>query len=116
MNNESRISAKRQHRAPAASERGRFLQGRSRPRPVNVGVAVQQSKFDYTLEATDCSDRNSGSSRCGQEFGTGWSAEEKKALIEYLKALLNPLFRQLPALLGAGTVGISHFNRPPRPG
>jgi hypothetical protein len=83
---------------------------------VNVGVAVQQSKFDYTLEATDCSDRNSGSSRCGQEFGIGWSAEEKKALIEYLKALLNPLFRQFPALLGAGTVGISRFNRPPRPG
>jgi hypothetical protein len=83
---------------------------------VNAGLAVQQSRFDYASETTDCSDRNSGSSRCGQEFGIGWSAEEKKALIEYLKALLNPLSRQLPALLGAGTVGISRFNRPLRPG
>ncbi len=98
------------------AKRGRFHQGRSRPRPGKRRRRVQQSKFDYTLEATDCSERNSGSSRCGQEFGTGWSLEEKKALIEYLKALLNPLFRQLPALLGAGTVGISRFNRPPRPG
>jgi hypothetical protein len=61
---------------------------------VNAGLAVQQSRFDYASETTDCSDCNSGSSRCGQEFGTSWSAEEKKALIEYLKALLNPLFRR----------------------
>jgi hypothetical protein len=54
---------------------------------VNAGVAVQQSKFDYTLETTDCSDRNSGNSRCGHEFGTSLSAEEKKALLEYLKTL-----------------------------
>ena len=54
---------------------------------VNVGLAVQQSKFDYTLETTDCSDRNSGNSRCGHEFGTSLSAEEKKALLEYLKTL-----------------------------
>jgi hypothetical protein len=54
---------------------------------VNVGLAVQQSKFDYTLETTDCSDRNSGNSRCGHEFGTSLTAEEKKALLEYLKTL-----------------------------
>lgn len=54
---------------------------------VNVGLAVQQSKFDYTLDTTDCSDRNSGNSRCGHEFGTSLSAEEKKALLEYLKTL-----------------------------
>ena len=53
---------------------------------VNVGLAVQQSKFDHTLETTDCSDRNSGNSRCGHEFGTTLS-EEKKALLEYLKTL-----------------------------
>ena len=98
------------------AKRGRFLQGRPPPRPGERRPRRPGEQFDYTLEATDCSDRNSGSSRCGQEFGTGWSAEEKKALMEYLKALLNPLFRQLPALLGAGTVGISRFNRPPRPG
>lgn len=54
---------------------------------VNVGLAVEQSKFDYTLQTTDCSDRNSGNSRCGHEFGVALSADEKKALLEYLKTL-----------------------------
>ena len=54
---------------------------------VNIGLAVDQTKFDYTLETTDCSDRNSGNSRCGHEFGTTLSSEEKKALLEYLKTL-----------------------------
>jgi hypothetical protein len=54
---------------------------------VNVGLAIEQTKFDYTLETTDCSDRNSGNSRCGHEFGTTLSADEKKALLEYLKTL-----------------------------
>lgn len=54
---------------------------------VNVGLAVDQTKFDYTLQTTDCSDRNSGNSRCGHEFGTTLSSDEKKALLEYLKTL-----------------------------
>jgi hypothetical protein len=54
---------------------------------VKIGLATEQNKFDYTLETTDCSDRNSGNSRCGHEFGTKLSAEEKKALLEYLKTL-----------------------------
>lgn len=54
---------------------------------VNVGLAVDQTRFDYTLQTTDCSDRNSGNSRCGHEFGTTLSADEKKALLEYLKTL-----------------------------
>ena len=87
MNNESRISAKRQHRAPAACQTCSFLQDRSRLRPGQRRRRVQQSKFDYTLETTDCSERNSGNSRCGHEFGTSLSAEEKKALLEYLKTL-----------------------------
>jgi hypothetical protein len=39
---------------------------------VNVGLAVQlqQTQFNYTLTTTDCSDLNSGNSRCGHEFGT----------------------------------------------
>jgi cytochrome c5 len=52
-----------------------------------VGLAVGQSKFDFTLKTTDCSDRNSGKSRCGHEFGTKLSADDKKALLEYLKIL-----------------------------
>ena len=54
---------------------------------VNIGLAVDQTKFDYTLQTTDCSDRNSGNSRCGHEFGTTLSSDEKKALLEYLKTL-----------------------------
>lgn len=53
----------------------------------NVGLAVEQTKFDYTLNTTDCNDRNSGNSRCGHEFGTSLLPQEKKALLEYLKTL-----------------------------
>jgi hypothetical protein len=53
----------------------------------NVGLATQQTKFNYTLQTTDCSDRNSGNSRCGHNFGTSLSAADKKALLEYLKSL-----------------------------
>ncbi len=54
---------------------------------VNVGLAVDQTKFNYMLKTTDCSDRNSGNSRCGHEYGTKLSPDEKKALLEYLKTL-----------------------------
>ena len=53
----------------------------------NVGLAVLQTKFNYTLRTTDCSDRNSGNSRCGHNYGTTFSAADKKALLEYLKSL-----------------------------
>lgn len=55
--------------------------------PVTVGLAAEQTKFNFTLKTTDCSDRASGNSRCGHEFGTTLSSEEKKALLEYLKTL-----------------------------
>jgi len=54
---------------------------------VNVGLAVQQTQFNHTLTTTDCSALNSGNSRCGHEFGTTLSDQEKKALLEYLKTL-----------------------------
>lgn len=53
----------------------------------NVGLAVEQSTFDYTLTTTDCSDLHSGNSRCGHEYGTQLKPDEKKALLEYLKIL-----------------------------
>jgi len=53
----------------------------------NIGLAVEQTQFGFTLETTDCSDLNSGRSRCGHEFGTQLKPEEKKALLEYLKTL-----------------------------
>jgi len=55
--------------------------------PAKVGLAEEQPKSSFTLKTTDCSDRNSGNSRCGHEYGTNLSAEEKKALLEYLKIL-----------------------------
>jgi hypothetical protein len=54
---------------------------------VNVGLAVEQTQFNYTLETTDCGDLNSGNSRCGHDFGTQLAPQEKKALLEYLKKL-----------------------------
>jgi mono/diheme cytochrome c family protein len=54
---------------------------------VNVGLATEQTLFNYTLVTTDCSERSSGNSRCGHEFGTQLSPSENKALIEYLKTL-----------------------------
>jgi mono/diheme cytochrome c family protein len=53
---------------------------------VNVGLAADQTMFDYELQ-TGCGDINSGSSNCGHDFGTDLSAQEKKALLEYLKTL-----------------------------
>ncbi|HVX79052.1 MAG TPA: di-heme-cytochrome C peroxidase [Bradyrhizobium sp.] len=55
--------------------------------PVNVGLAVEQSQFDYTVNTTGCSDLSSGNSNCGHEFGTQLSDSDKKALLEYLKTL-----------------------------
>ena len=53
-----------------------------------VGLAADQSQFDYTLTTTDCSEPNSGNSRCGHEYGVEQLSEhEKTALIEYLKTL-----------------------------
>ena len=46
----------------------------------NIGLAIEQTKFNYELATTDCSDRNSGNSRCGHEFGTSLPPDEKKAL------------------------------------
>jgi hypothetical protein len=54
----------------------------------NIGLAVQQTQFNYTLTTTDCAAINSGNSNCGHEYGTTQlSADEKKALLEYLKTL-----------------------------
>lgn len=52
-----------------------------------VGLAVEQTKFNFTLKTTDCKDRNSGNSRCGHDYGTSFTDAEKKALLEYLKGL-----------------------------
>lgn len=55
--------------------------------PSAVGLAKEQTQFSTTVTTTDCSDRGSGNSRCGHEYGTTLSETEKKALLEYLKSL-----------------------------
>ena len=55
--------------------------------PVKVGLAAEQTKFNFTLKTTDCSKRDSGNSRCGHDYGTSFTDKEKQALLEYLKNL-----------------------------
>ncbi len=57
--------------------------------PVNVGLAVDQTKFNYTQQTDNCIDPRAptGDGHCGHEFGTSLSPDEKKALLEYLKTL-----------------------------
>jgi hypothetical protein len=55
--------------------------------PVDIGLAKTQQKFGHMRQTTDCASRDSGNSRCGHEFGTQISPEEKRALLEYLKIL-----------------------------
>lgn len=71
---------------PAAQRQAQFSVGPAYDIK-NVGLAKSQTKFKYVLKTTDCSQRDSGNSRCGHEFGTSFSAAEKTALLEYLKKL-----------------------------
>lgn len=52
-----------------------------------VGLAAEQPAGATLLTTTDCSDRNSGDSRCGHVYGAQLTGDEKKALLEYLKQL-----------------------------
>jgi hypothetical protein len=53
----------------------------------NVGLAAEQTQFNASIVTTDCSKLDSGNSRCGHEYGTQLTDQEKKALLEYLKTL-----------------------------
>jgi mono/diheme cytochrome c family protein len=57
--------------------------------PVKVGLAADQTAFDYTLATTGCDgdQRTSGNSNCGHEYGTTLTPDQKRALLEYLKTL-----------------------------
>ncbi|MCE8472361.1 hypothetical protein LZ189_25555, partial [Rhodovulum sulfidophilum] len=50
-----------------------------------VGMAVEQTAFDHVIETTGCDDLSSGNSRCGHDYGTALSDDDKRALLEYLK-------------------------------
>ena len=69
---------------PSAQRKSRFNLG-STYDIENVGLAVTQD--GPTFSATDCTELNSGNSRCGHDYGTSLSEPDKKALLEYLKSL-----------------------------
>ena len=69
---------------PSAQRKSKFNLG-STYDIENLGLAVTQD--GPTFYATDCTDLNSGNSRCGHDYGTSLSEPEKKALLEYLKTL-----------------------------
>jgi mono/diheme cytochrome c family protein len=71
---------------PAASRVAQFKVGPNYDIE-QVGLAAEQTRFNFTLKTTDCAERNSGNSRCGHEFGTTFSEAEKRALLEYMKKL-----------------------------
>lgn len=52
-----------------------------------LGLAAQQPGWTDIRTTTGCEDRNSGNSRCGHDHGTKLSAQDKRALLEYLKML-----------------------------
>lgn len=55
----------------------------------NIGLAEEQTMFDFVYETTGCDDEGiaSGNSNCGHEYGTRLPEAEKEALLEYLKVL-----------------------------
>lgn len=54
---------------------------------VNVGLAKAQTGLKTVMQTTGCDNLTSGNSRCGHEFGTTLSNDEKWALVEFLKGL-----------------------------
>jgi mono/diheme cytochrome c family protein len=71
---------------PAAQRTSQFSVG-ARYDVDNVGLAATQDGASPPRAVTDCSDLNSGNSKCGHEYGTSLSEQDKKALLEYLKTL-----------------------------
>jgi hypothetical protein len=70
---------------PAAQRTSKFSLG-AKYDIENVGLAATQDGSN-ARPVTDCSDLNSGNSKCGHEFGTNLSDGDKKALLEFLKTL-----------------------------
>jgi hypothetical protein len=71
---------------PSAQRKSQFSVGRKYDIE-DVGLAAAQGQPSETRSVTDCNDNHSGNSRCGHEYGTSLSDQDKKALLEYLKTL-----------------------------
>ncbi len=53
----------------------------------NIGLAAEQPRSDAVRNTTDSANNDTGNSRLGHNFGSGLSASDKQALLEYLKSL-----------------------------
>lgn len=72
---------------PATERKSSFAVGTAYD-PVNLGLAEKQLRGKKNIRTlTDCSDLNSGNSKCGHEFGTMLPGQDKEKLLEYLKTL-----------------------------
>ena len=71
---------------PAAERQPSFAVG-PRYDLVNLGLDGTQDPAAPLRQTTGCDALDSGNSRCGHEFGTKLSADDKRALLEYLKTL-----------------------------
>ena len=71
---------------PAAERRQSFAVGPHYDLD-EVGLAQDQKGSPHSRVTTGCDDLDSGNSRCGHEFGTSLSPDDKRALLEYLKTL-----------------------------
>lgn len=71
---------------PASERPSSFQVGRSYDTTA-VGLAAVQPGLHDTRQTTGCDKRDSGNSRCGHEYGTNLTAQQKRDLIEYLKKL-----------------------------
>jgi hypothetical protein len=70
-----------------AGDRPKAFRLGNRYDPNLVGLARDQGPAAKERDTKGCSERDSGESRCGHEFGTDLSPAEKRALLEYLKSI-----------------------------
>ncbi|MHC2255601.1 hypothetical protein ACVILK_005293 [Bradyrhizobium embrapense] len=65
---------------PSGQRKSQFSVGRKYDIE-NVGLAATQAPLSDTLSVTDCSNISSGNSRCGHEYGTSLSDQDRMALL-----------------------------------
>jgi hypothetical protein len=70
-----------------AAERPSTFQVGASYDPVKVGLAARQTGLSAERRTTGCDKRDSGNSRCGHEYGARLWADDRRALLEYLKGL-----------------------------
>ncbi|WP_338028992.1 hypothetical protein [Bradyrhizobium septentrionale] len=84
---------------PSGERKSQFSVGRKYDIE-NVGLAATQEPLSETLSVTDCSNINSGNSRCGHEYGTSLSDQDKRRCLNtsrHCDPLRRSLFDRSPA-------------------